>query len=303
MKTERLWDVYGRRYMEHQRHSNFPLSAGQETTRQILQKIREISTGFHIVSLNRQIAACEGLFTESPFIDVAILGQFKAGKSSFINSLLGKPILPVGVIPVTTVITRLQYGPQERAIVTFFDGRQSEVSLHKVEEFISEAKNTANQKNVEVVDIELSSLEPYTGLRLVDTPGLGSIFKYNTEISEEWLPEVGAAIIAISSDRPLSENDLNLIRELMDFTPKVVLLLTKVDLLSEGEQKEVVKFFKDSLKREFNQDFQILLYSTVKETELYKRFLDQLLLALSRNRDRSSRALSSTRRARLQDSA
>jgi len=71
----------------------------------------------------------------------------------------------------------------------------------------------------------------------------------------------------------------------MDFTPKVVLLLTKVDLLSEGEQKEVVKFFKDSLKREFNQDFQILLYSTVKETELYKRFLDQLLLALSRNRD------------------
>jgi GTPase Era involved in 16S rRNA processing len=216
---------------------------------------------------------------------VAILGQFKAGKSSFINSLLGKPILPVGVIPVTTVITRLQYGRQERAVVTFFDGRQSEIGLHEVEEFISEAKNTANQKSVEVVDIELPSLETYTGLRLVDTPGLGSIFKYNTEISEEWLPEVGAAIIAISSDRPLSENDLNLMRELMDFTPKVVLLLTKVDLLSEGEQKEVVKFFKDSLKREFNLDFQILLYSTVKETELYKRFLDQLLLALSGNRD------------------
>jgi GTP-binding protein EngB required for normal cell division len=264
---------------------NTTFGPDQNPAGQLLQKIKEISTDFHIVSLNRQIAACEGLFTENRLIDVAILGQFKAGKSSFINSILGKPILPVGVIPVTTVITRLRYGRQERAIVTFFDGRQSEISLHEVEEFISEAKNTANQKYVEVVDIELPSLEPYTGLRMVDTPGLGSIFKYNTEISEEWLPKVGAAIIAISSDRPLSENDLNLIRELMDFTPKVVLLLTKVDLLSEGEQKEVVTFFRDSLKREFNLDFQILLYSTVKETEFFKRFLDQLLLALSRNRD------------------
>lgn len=271
--------------MENKVNNSITPIASQESARQILQKIRDASYKFHIVSLGRHIEVSEGLFVENPLIDIAILGQFKAGKSSFINSLIGKPVLPVGVIPVTTVITRLRYGLQEGATVTFYDGKALNIGLHEVEEFISEAKNKANQKNVDVVDIELPSLEPYTGLRLVDTPGLGSIFKYNTEISEEWLPEVGAAIIAISSDRPLSENDLNLIRELMEFTPKVVLLLTKVDLLTERDQKEVVKFFKDSLKREFNTEFPILLYSTVKETELYKRFLDKLLLGLSRNRD------------------
>lgn len=271
--------------MKFQKPSGATQGLSQKTAQQILKKIREISSDYHILSLNRQIEVCEGLFTENPLIDVAILGQFKAGKSSFINSIIGKKILPVGVIPVTTVITRLQYGEQETARVKFFDGKALDISLNEVEEFISEAKNTANQKNVEVVDIELPSLEQYTGLRLVDTPGLGSIFKYNTELSEEWLPEVGAAIIAISSDRPLSENDLNLIRELMEFTPRVVVLLTKVDLLSEEQQKEVVKFFKDSLKREFNQDFQILLYSTISETELYKRWLDKLLSSLSMNRD------------------
>lgn len=258
---------------------------------QILKKIKDITNEFQIVSLNRQIEVCESLFKESPIIDVAILGQFKAGKSSFINSIIGKKILPVGAIPVTTVITRIQYGPQESATVTFFDKKMINVGLDEIEEYISESKNTANQKNVEVVDIELPTLNGYPGIRLVDTPGLGSIFKYNTELSEEWLPEVGAAIIAISSDRPLSENDLNLIRELMEFTPRVVILLTKVDLLSEEQQKEVVKFFKDSLRKEFNTEFQILSYSIVKETELYKRWIDKLLTSLSINRDSEFRGI------------
>lgn len=247
---------------------------------------------YHITSLDRQIEACKTLFIESPFIDVAILGQFKAGKSSFINNLIGKNVLPVGVIPVTTVITRLRYGPKERAIVKYFDDKTSEIRFEELEDYISELKNQANKKNVEVVDLELPSLEPYKGLRFVDTPGLGSVFRYNTEMSEEWLPEVGCAIVTISSDRPLSENDLNLIRELMDYTPRVVLLLSKADLLSEEQQHQVVKFFKDTLKRELNKDFQILTYSTIKDTELYKRFLDQLLLSLSTNRDAEFRGIS-----------
>lgn len=258
----------------------------------IVDFIERVCSEFHVTSMNRQIQACKTLFIENPFIDVAILGQFKAGKSSFINNLIGKDVLPVGVIPVTTVITRLRYGPKEKAIVTYFDDKTSEVELGEVEEYISELKNQANKKNVEVVDIELPSLEPYRGLRFVDTPGLGSVFRYNTEMSEDWLPEVGCAIVTISSDRPLSENDLDLIQELMDYTPRVVLLLSKVDLLSEEQQHQVVRFFKDTLRREFKKDFQILSYSTVKETQLYKRFLDQLLLSLSTNRDDEFRGIS-----------
>ena len=253
-------------------------------TSPILDTIRKVSEKYGVLPLARQIEACRDLQTKHSFIDVAILGQFKAGKSSFLNSIIGKPVLPVGVIPVTTVITRLSYGQSESAVVTFLDARQSRVSLEEVELFISEAKNPANEKNVEVVDIELPHLQYYEGLRLVDTPGLGSVFRYNTEVSQEWLPEIGMAIVAISSDRPLSENDLALIRDLTEHTPRIALLLTKADLLSPEQQKEVVQFFKITLKRELSRDFPILLYSVVTETELYKRFLDHLLLTISRNR-------------------
>ena len=251
----------------------------------LLARIQEVCDQFHIVSLNRQIEACKNLLHQDKVIDVAILGQFKAGKSSFLNSLIGKPLLPVGVIPVTTTITRLQYGKRERAIIRYFDGQEIEAEVTAVGEFTSEAQNPANQKNVEVVDVELPSLEKYSGLRLVDTPGLGSIFKYHIETSENWLPEVGTAFLAISSDRPLSANDLQLIRDLRKHTPKIILLLTKADLLSPDQQKEVVNFFRTALQRELHEEFPIFLYSTRQETEFWKQRVEsEVLHPLSINR-------------------
>ena len=251
----------------------------------LLPRIQQICDQFRIVSLNRQIEACQNLLQQDRLIDVAILGQFKSGKSSFLNSLIGKQILPIGVIPVTTTITRLQYGKRERVIIRHFDGRQTEGNIGAIEEFTSEAQNPANRKNVELVDVELPSLEKYTGLRLVDTPGLGSIFKYHIQTSENWLPEVGAALLAISSDRPLAEDDLQLIRELRRHTPKIVLLLTKVDLLSQEQQKEVIDFFGTALQREFHEEFPIFLYSTRLDTEQWKQRVEtEILSPLSVNR-------------------
>ncbi len=256
-----------------------------ESCRDLLGKVEDACRKFDIISLRRSIEVSRGLLTERPVIDVAVLGQFKAGKSSFLNSIIGRPVLPVGVIPVTTVITRLQYGDKERAVVTTFDGSRWETGIEGLEEFISEARNPANEKNVEAVDIDLPSLRPYVGLRVVDTPGLGSAFTYNTETSREWLPRVGTAIVAISADRPLAESDIDLIRNLMGHTPKVVLLLTKADLLSEGERKEVMQFFKTTLKRVLGLELPMFMYSTTRETDAFKRKIDHVLLGLSRHRD------------------
>ena len=263
-----------------------PLDSFIHTYQALLSRIQEICDQFHIVSLNRQIEACENLLQQDRLIDVAILGQFKSGKSSFLNSLIGKPILPVGVIPVTTTITRVQYGKRERSVVRHFDGRQTEADIGEIEEFTSEAKNPANQKNVEMVDLELPSLERYAGLRLVDTPGLGSIFKYHMETSENWIPEVGAALLAISSDRPLGENDLQLIRDLRKHTPKIILLLTKTDLLSPEQQREVLHFFQTALRKELHEEFPIFLYSTRLDTEQWKQRLEnEVFRPLSTHRE------------------
>ncbi|MEW6441810.1 MAG: dynamin family protein [bacterium] len=244
----------------------------------LLARIQEICRQFGVRSLDRRIDVCRALLTRTQVIDVAILGQFKAGKSSFLNSLIGKSILPVGVVPVTTAITRLQYGKRERALVSHYDGRQTEVDCTAVEEFTSEARNPSNRKNVEVVDVELPALAKYPGLRLVDTPGLGSVFKVHMETSENWLPEVGAALLAVSADRPLGQNDLELIRGLRSHTPRIVLLLSKADLLSPSQQEEVLEFFSAALRRELHEEYPVLLYSTRTGTEHWKQRVEEEVL-------------------------
>jgi GTP-binding protein EngB required for normal cell division len=241
----------------------------------LLETIADTCDRFQMISLTRQLEATRSLLEENPPIDVAVMGQFKAGKSSFLNSLLSQSVLPVGAIPVTTAITRLQYGNKERAIVRHFDGRTTEVALTDIAEFTSEAKNPNNDKNVAIVDIELPSMQKYSGLRLVDTPGLGSVYKYHQSTSEHWLPAVGTAILAVSSDRPLSEHDLELIRELTSHTPNIIILLTKADILSSDQQKEVISFFQETLQRELHRTLPVYLYSIKSNTEEYKQRIEK----------------------------
>ena len=111
----------------------------QTASGRILDVVRQATDSLQILSLRRSAEACRVMATQHPFIDVAVLGQFKAGKSSFLNSLIGRRLLPVGVIPVTTVITRIQYGAVERAVVTLFDGTRTEISLYDLDAY-SEAK-------------------------------------------------------------------------------------------------------------------------------------------------------------------
>jgi GTP-binding protein EngB required for normal cell division len=252
----------------------------------LLKTIADTCIRFQMISLNRQLEVARALLEENPPIDVAVMGQFKAGKSSFLNSLIGQNVLPVGAIPVTTAITRLQYGNKKGALVRHFDGSTTEVTLTDIAQFTSEAKNPGNDKNVAIVDIELPSLQKYPGLRLVDTPGLGSVYKYHQSTSEHWLPAVGTALLAVSSDRPLSEHDLELIRELTSHTPNIILLLTKADILSPVQQQEVVSFFQQTLQRELHRTLPVYLYSTKSNTKEYKQRMEEdIFKTICANRD------------------
>jgi predicted GTPase len=91
----------------------------------LLERLVEIGDRFRLQSLAPQIQACRQGLREDGVIDVAVLGRFKAGKSSFLNCLAGRDVLPVGAVPVTSVITVLGFGEREQARVRFEDGGES----------------------------------------------------------------------------------------------------------------------------------------------------------------------------------
>ena len=214
----------------------------KDALRSVVDRVGAICGRFRIDSLAPQLAACEELLRGSGVVEVVVLGQFKAGKSSFLNGLIGGPVVPVDVLPSTAVVTRIGYGPRERAVVHRVSGDALEIPLSRLAEFVTERGNPANEKQVAVVDVELSALASYEGIRFVDTPGLGSVFAHNTKASKEWMPRLGAALVAISVNHPLSEDDLLLLNDVSSHTPEAAILLTKADLVSAEELTSVIEF-------------------------------------------------------------
>ena len=211
-------------------------------------------------------------------ISVAVVGRFKAGKSSFLNDFFGRAILPVGVVPVTAVVTEIRYGPRERARVVHGGGEVREIPLESIGEYVSEKKNPENAKQVALISVELPELHRLRGLRFVDTPGLESALAHNTQASLDWLPNVGLALVAVSVDPPLSARDIELLRSLYRYTPKVALLLTKADMLSGPELAEVVEFVRTQLARNLAGAPQVFPYSIKPGYEPFRQTLESTLL-------------------------
>jgi hypothetical protein len=127
--------------------------------------------------------------------------------------------------------------------------------------------------------VELPAMEPYRGMRFVDTPGLESVLHHNTQASLEWLPKVGLALVAVGVDPPLSQHDLDLIRSLGQYTPNISVLLTKVDVLSDLERAQVQEFVEKQLARYWSKPVPVFPYSIRTGFENYRLELDAKLLS------------------------
>ncbi len=237
---------------------------------------------YRIASLDAFLASCRA-FAAQNVLNIAVLGRFKAGKSTFLNHILGAAVLPTGVIPVTTVVTEIEYGPASHAQILHHDGRVETVTVNRVGEFISESENPGNEKQVARVHVELPSLAPYKGIRCVDTPGLESVLEHNTGASLDWLPNVGLAIVAVSVDPPLSQRDIELLHALSRYTPNISLLLTKVDLLDENGRAEVIGYVNKQLALRLDHPVKVYPFSVRPGFESLRAALEEDLLLPARD--------------------
>jgi GTP-binding protein EngB required for normal cell division len=233
----------------------------------------EVAARYEISALSGLLASTRAS-AEQDEISVAVLGRFKAGKSSFLNHFIGRDILPVGVVPVTAVVTEIRYGTRVEARVRHRDGRDLEVPLDEIGGYISEKENPENVRQIDLITVELPELRRFRGLKFVDTPGLESALAHNTQTSLNWLPNVGLALVAVSVDPPLSQRDIDLLKGLDQYTPKVGVLLTKADLLSEPELREVVEYVRAQLAKSLCGTPQVFPYSTKPGFEPFRQALE-----------------------------
>ena len=173
---------------------------------------------------------------------LACIGQFKRGKSTLINALVGEGILPVGFVPVTAVPTVIRYGAHKKARIQFRDGAWQEIDASDLEQYVSEEHNPENAKGVGGAEVFVPSALLSTGMCLVDTPGLGSVFTSNTAATQAFIPHIDAALVVVGADPPLAGEELALVEAVGREVQNLILVLNKADRATEAEKAAAVRF-------------------------------------------------------------
>lgn len=185
--------------------------------------------------------------------NLVVAGQFKRGKTSAINALIGAELLPVGVIPLTSVVTVLSYGDALAVEVLFEDGRREVIGPERLADYVTERGNPRNVKGVREVAIRYPSPWLQGGVRLIDTPGIGSVYRHNTEAAYRFLPQADAVLLLLSVDQPISQAEHEFLKEVSGHASKVFVLLNKIDLLSEAELRESLAFTEQAVTEVLGQ--------------------------------------------------
>jgi small GTP-binding protein len=149
---------------------------------------------------------------------LVVVGEFNAGKSAFINALLGQKLLKEGVTPTTTQINILRYGTaQERHVI---NDSQHVLSL---------------------------PIDWLNQISIVDTPGTNAIIRLHEVLTSQFVPRADLVLFITSADRPFTESERLFLEKIRDWGKKVVVVINKVDILqSEADLTQVEDFIVDN---------------------------------------------------------
>ena len=192
--------------------------------------------------------ALAGRVSEGRFY-LACIGQFKRGKSTLINALIGEPVLPVGFVPVTAVPTVIRYGAHKKVRIQFRDGAWQPIAAADLDQYVSEEHNPENMKGVGGAEVYVPSALLSAGMCLVDTPGLGSVFTGNTAATQAFIPHIDAALVVVGADPPLAGEELALVEAVGRQVENLILVLNKADRTTDAERAAAVGFTQKVLEK------------------------------------------------------
>lgn len=240
---------------------------------------------------------------------VACIGQFKRGKSTLLGALVGDPVLPTGVTPITSVPTVVRFGKHKAARVRV-DGKWKSIDPALLHEYVSEESNPENVKRVDGVEVFITSTLLSEGMCLVDTPGIGSVFLGNTEATKAFIPHIDAVIVVVGADPPITADELSLVEAVASEVKDVIVVLNKVDRVTEDERAKAQSFarrtIESRIRRPIAKIYEVSALESLEGSGTdrdWGEFVEALRLLSRDSGPRLARAASERGIRRLKDSA
>jgi small GTP-binding protein len=215
-----------------------PLAALREAEMRLISDVAAVlaEMGDHTADDRRRLLEVAQDLREAFFL-VVIIGEFNAGKSTFINALLGEELLPMGITPTTETIELIRYSE--------IPDRKPDVSVQGVRVWAH--PNTGAP-----------------GVAIVDTPGTGSVFQRHEQVAKAFLHRSDLVLFVISAKRAFAETERLYLELAKNYGKKIILVVNQVDLLEPGEEAEVRRFIERQVQDLLNLQPLIFMVSARK---------------------------------------
>ncbi len=181
---------------------------------------------------------------------LVVLGEFNHGKTTFVNALLGAPILPMGVTPTTAVIHQVVHGERSARVVEEGGGERA-VAWGDVGSYVVGGTSSAAVDSVRYLEVHYPSAMLAGGVVLVDTPGVNDLNSTRAEITYSYIPRADAVIFLLDANQILKESERRFLSEklLAQSRDKVIFVINKVDLLEPAEKEQALAYAHTQLSK------------------------------------------------------
>ena len=204
-------------------------------------------------------------------MEVAITGQFSSGKSTFLNALLSRNILPTGITPVTSKVNFINYGEEYKLKITYYSGAQEYAPIEAIADFTDQRQN--EMKDIKYLTL-YAPMDILKDISFVDTPGLNSQSQSDTDTTRKVLRDVGGIIWLTLIDNAGKLSEAEVLEEYMQhFKNKSLCVLNQKDKLTPDQVETTTNYVKEKFGKYFAQVTPISAKMALESRASQKRVL------------------------------
>jgi GTPase SAR1 family protein len=187
------------------------------------------------------------------FFTIVVLGEFKRGKSTFVNALIGMDLLPADVLPTTATINALMYDDKKQVHVVMQDGsvEKGKATKEYLSQFSAGKRNDAEKVKFIEIGCQAPILE--NKVVIVDTPGVSDINEQRVQVTYDFIPKANAVIFLLDATAPLKKTEKDFIEAhlLSIGLDNIIFIANKYDEIDEEEDEDIIRETKNRMIKAF----------------------------------------------------
>ncbi|MGN0666055.1 MAG: dynamin family protein [Huintestinicola sp.] len=248
----------------------------RETVSELIEALTQLKEYSQSLGLDNTAKSIDDVITKNAneHFEVAIVGEFKRGKSTLINALLGQEVLPADVLPATATLNRVTYSKDPYVMVEYKDGRNEKVDINRLSDYVTklsyESEKTAETVKEATVYYDTDFCKNHVDI--IDTPGLNDD-EQMTNVTMSILPEIDAAVFVISANSPFSQFEKEFLENKMLTSDlgRIIFAVNCFGTFSKEDEDRIVETVEKRIGSYVMDKAKKVMGENSKEFAVYKR--------------------------------